>query len=338
MGRTQWLGHKIPAIADMVHWMIQGVLIPLLISFLTSPRLKNDKKLFTAYIIYINGLTFMQTIVQLYDILDYLDSRAPSSRPAVLILTPVLNVTLGASVQLFFIFRCWRIYKQRVLFVLPLLALWLTGFIPGLFLGYYLVESLKKSTLEPASIALAVWIFSSFVLELCVTITTVVYLFRTRTGLPEHNNVFKTVWQVTWVSAALPPILMVIVIINGYIVNNLGHPVTAVTVDMTGKAYALSLMLSIVGRGYIRAQLDNSIPKSGVAPVLTVMDNVPPISVTREESSAYELESRGPAMNGAGSQSEVMYPQDTVSLRSFRSKPIMSGSESTCTHQIQLPQ
>ncbi|KAH7330718.1 hypothetical protein B0J17DRAFT_162524 [Rhizoctonia solani] len=337
MGRMRWLDPKIPAIADMIHCILQGILIPLLISFLTSSRVKNDKLLFRIYVIFINGLAFTQTIVHLYDTLDFFDSRTPASRPAVLVLTPVLNVALGASAQLFFIFRCWRIYKQRVLFVLPLLALWLIALVPGLLMGYYFLESVKRSTLRPASVALGVWIFSSFALEVCVTTTTVVYLFRTRTGLAEHNGVFKTIWQVTWVSAAPPPILMIIVWINAYIINNITHPITAVVVDMTGKAYVLSLMITIVGRGYIRARLDSSIPKSGLATVLTVEDDVPPTAVAREESSAYELEPRGRVTNGAASDCETAYPQDTLSVGSFRSKPAANGSESTCTHQIQLP-
>ncbi|CAE6510653.1 unnamed protein product [Rhizoctonia solani] len=337
MGKTQWLNPKTMAIGDMVHCVVQGILIPLLISFLTSSNIRKDKLPFQIYVMFINALTLAQTIVHLYDTLDFFDSRVPVSHPVILILTPVLNVTIAASVQLFFIFRCWRIYKERILYVLPLLALWITAFIPGLFLGYYLVESVKRSTIRPASVALAIWIFSSFALELCVTTTTVIYLFRTRTGLAEHNSVFKTIWQVTWVSAALPPILMTIVLINGYIVNTLTHPVTAITVDMTGKSYALSLMITIVGRGYIRARLDNSIPKSGLAPVLTIIDNAPTASATREETSVYELEPAGPVTNGTGSEFEAGYHQDCLSVGSFRSKPIASGSESTYTHQIQLP-
>lgn len=165
---------------------------------------------------------------------------------------------------------------------------------------------------------MAVWIFSSFALEVCVTTTTVVYLFRTRTGLAEHNGVFKTIWQVTWVSAALPPILMTVVWINAYIINKLTHPITAVVADMTGKAYVLSLMITIVGRGYIRAQLDNSIPKSGLATVLTVDDDIRTTTVAREELGAYELEPIGRVTNGAASDCETAYPQDTVNISPFR--------------------
>ncbi|CAE6438142.1 unnamed protein product [Rhizoctonia solani] len=247
MGRTPWLDQKTLIIGDMVHCIVQGILVPLLINFLTSSHLKSDKLSFRLYVIFINGLVLGQTIINLYDTLDSFGSESPVSRPAILVLNPVLNVTIGASAQLFFIFRCWRIYNQRVVFVLPLLALWLTALIPGLLLGYYLVESVKRSTLQPASIALAVWIFSSLTLELCVTATTVIYLFRTRTDLVEHSGVFKTIWQVTWVSAAPPPILMIAVAINGYIAHNIAHPTTAVAVDMTGKIYTLSLMITTVG-------------------------------------------------------------------------------------------
>ncbi|QRW19655.1 hypothetical protein RhiXN_01061 [Rhizoctonia solani] len=279
MGRTRWSNQKVAIIGGMVHCILQGVLVPLLIDFLASLRLKKGRWPFKLYVAFVNALVLGQTIVQLYDIVDSFDSESRVSRPAVLVLTPVLNVTISASVQLFFIFRCWKIYTQRVVFVLPLLALWFTALIPGLLLGYYMVESVKRDLLQPASIALGIWTFSSLTLELCVTTSSLV----------RYNNVFKTIWQVTWVSAALPPILVIIAVINGYIVHNIRHPITVVTVDMTGKAYALSLMITIVGRGHIRAQLEKSNARSELAPVLTRANDTPTAALAHTESNSVEL-------------------------------------------------
>ncbi|CAE6438134.1 unnamed protein product [Rhizoctonia solani] len=332
-----WLRSKNQIVRCMAHCIIQGILIPLLANFLTSSHLKRDKPWFKSYVIYVNALALIQTAVEIYGVLDYLDSRSIKVSPIILVLSPTLNVGLSASVQLFFIFRCWRIYEQRALFVLPLLALWLTALIPGLMTGYYLVETLRRSTIQPASIAMAIWTFSSLLLELCVTVTTVVFLFRSRTGLVEHNGLFKIVWQVTWVSAALPPILMVILSINGYIVNNLTHPITVTAADLMGaymryllaefnltsptrnlgKVYTLSLMITIAGKGLIRARLDGSSLKDRLTTVLTATGDIPMVVVIPTESSAYEMESRGPTTNtlhGTGSDCENGYPYDSIQV------------------------
>ncbi|CAE6422972.1 unnamed protein product [Rhizoctonia solani] len=220
-------------------------------------------------------------------------------------------------------------------------------------LGYYLVETLKRKTFHQASIAMAIWIFSSLTLELCVTVTSACTIpiisrmahlgfgpsrdipipFTNRYCLLEHDGVFKMVWKVTWVrhsfslpdicgdlsgqiSAALPPILMTVVSINGYIINNISHPLTGVTADST--VYALSLMITITGRGLIRSQLDGSAPKDRFNTVLTVSD-LPAIVVTHRsvESSAYEMEPRGPTantLNEAPSEREIIYCQDSVRI------------------------
>ncbi|CEL58323.1 hypothetical protein RSOLAG1IB_03069 [Rhizoctonia solani AG-1 IB] len=148
MGAT-WLRSKGQVIRYAAHCVVQGVLIPLLTNFLTSSHLKKDKPLFKLYVVYVNALALVQTSVEIYNVLDYLDSRSNKSPAAILALAPILNVTLSASVQLFFIFRCWRIYKQRVLYVLPLLGVWLTALIPGLMMGYYLFATLRRNTLHP---------------------------------------------------------------------------------------------------------------------------------------------------------------------------------------------
>jgi hypothetical protein len=128
---------------------LSGVLIPLLIHFLSSPR--DDRKWFKIYVIYVNILALVQTGVHLYDGLSVAGSQ--SIHPAVsatrqvttlysytlksikaLALSPILTTILGASVQLFFIFRCWRIFQQRLLFIMPFLALWVSALIPGILL------------------------------------------------------------------------------------------------------------------------------------------------------------------------------------------------------------
>ncbi|CEL58324.1 hypothetical protein RSOLAG1IB_03070 [Rhizoctonia solani AG-1 IB] len=333
---TPWLRSKDEIIKCIAHCVLQGILVPFLINFLTSSSVKKDSIWFKIYVVYINTLALIQTAIAMYNVLDYLDSGSPKSPPIILILGPALSVTLSASVQLFFIFRCWRIYKQRILFVSPLLGLWLAAWTPGLMTGYYLAEALRRNTVHLASVAVAIWTSCSLTLELCVTVTTVVFLFRSRTGLLEHNGVFKTVWQVTWVSAALPPIMMIVMSINGYVINDLTHPITTIAADSMGKVYAISLMITITGRGFIRAQLDGSSIKGRLATDLITAGSIS-AAATDTESNTYELSSRYPTtstLNGAGSDCEITYPFDSIARRP---ESTTGGSESACVHRFPLP-
>ncbi|KAG8728370.1 hypothetical protein FRC12_021798 [Ceratobasidium sp. 428] len=84
-----------------------------------------------------------------------------------------------------------------------------------------------------------------------------VYLYRSRTGLGEHDSAFSAIWQITWASAAPPLILMIAVIIEARGIKGLSHTKVIFVADMTGKFFVLSLMISLVGRGYIRQKLND---------------------------------------------------------------------------------
>ncbi|KAG8739329.1 hypothetical protein FRC12_016361 [Ceratobasidium sp. 428] len=88
-----------------------------------------------------------------------------------------------------------------------------------------------------------------------MTITSVVYLLRSRTGLSEHDGIFNAVWQVIWASAAPPLLIMTVPVVAQFL--NLGpwHPAILVPAGMSGKLFLLSLMISVLGRGYIREKL-----------------------------------------------------------------------------------
>ncbi|KAG9078634.1 hypothetical protein FRC06_008269 [Ceratobasidium sp. 370] len=129
------------------------------------------------------------------------------------------------------------------------------------------------------------WILSSFLLDLCMTTTTMIYLYRSRTGLGEHDSAFGAIWQITWASAAPPLILMIAVIV-----------VARGTVEDSGlvaywrKFFVLSLMISVVGRGYIRQKLDGLSKRDTVLPNTTGVDGpmfVPGVSIKVETTRTF---------------------------------------------------
>ncbi|KAG9118670.1 hypothetical protein FRC07_006704 [Ceratobasidium sp. 392] len=114
----------------------------------------------------------------------------------------------------------------------------------------------------------AIWVFSMFLLDFSTTTTTIVYLYRSYAGLDEcnHKDVFNTIWQVIWLScrivssrkaSAAPPLIITFIpLVNQFIAHSVTNPLTIFPITLTGKFFLLSLMISLVGRGYIREKFD----------------------------------------------------------------------------------
>ncbi|KAB5592530.1 Transmembrane protein [Ceratobasidium theobromae] len=125
--------------------------------------------------------------------------------------------------------------------------------------GVYSTELKEAGPAAPQKqkkITMAIWVFNSFVLDLCMTVVTVIFLYRKRADYYDHKSVFSTIWQVIWASAAPPLIVMGIVIVDGYLVTNRDVSLTPISAAMTAKCLVLSLMISLIGQGYIRRQFE----------------------------------------------------------------------------------
>lgn len=111
--------------------IVQGVLIPILSSFLTT---KSEHQLwFRIYVVLINVLALAQTIIHIVHAFDALNGIP--ERTILVAVPPVLTGLICAAVQTFFIHRCWRIYQQRILAIIPLLLLWLAAFVANIIMG-----------------------------------------------------------------------------------------------------------------------------------------------------------------------------------------------------------
>ncbi|KAJ1305250.1 hypothetical protein OPQ81_000278 [Rhizoctonia solani] len=68
-----------------------------------------------------------------------------------------------------------------------------------------------------------------------------------------HKSVFFTAWNIIWAAAMPPMALMIAVVIDGYLIADSEHEVATFLADISGKLYALSLMITIAGYEHLRA-------------------------------------------------------------------------------------
>lgn len=289
----------------------QGLLIPLLGTFLNSKQPRTWW--FKSYIIYVNILCITQSAMAVLLGFDVYNPRSP--RIVLIAAYPVLTAIIGASVQAFFVHRCWRILKQRTLLIMPLLLLALAALVSGILTGVFSVDWTRTDSVEKNKLALAIWASTTFALDLCMTTITIAFLYRTRTGLIEHKGVFRTIWQIMWASAAPPLFLMIISIVDGYIVKGGSHSVTSLAAAMTGKFFTLSLMINLVGQGYVRQQLEQCFR--------TDSQPAPPSTSNRSRNHFDRISEPVFAPTAANRLSQQLAEHRSLSLR----LPSVSGSE-----------
>ncbi|CAE6432171.1 unnamed protein product [Rhizoctonia solani] len=237
---------------------IQGVLVTLLLKFLSSRN--NHPAWLKTYVVFANALTAAQTAIHAVQALEGVDSVPP--RNELVLAAPVLTGLISASVQPYFIHRCWRIYQRRVILTIPLVLLWMTSWISAIMIGVFLSQAFARPPSEAtpgvdiSNLPGEVWSFSSLAFDTITTLSTTLYLFRVRKELSVQQSVLVVVWQVLWASAGPPLILAIISIVDGYMIPGSPRVIGVIAIAMMGKINILSLMINIVGQERIRQQFE----------------------------------------------------------------------------------
>ncbi|CAE6451926.1 unnamed protein product [Rhizoctonia solani] len=238
--------------------ILQGLLICMLASFLSSKSASSRPMGFKLYVVFVNALSFAQTTVTILQGFEMLDV-APHKQILVLVYFWLTGIN-SAAVQAFFMHRCWRIFEKRILPIIPFLVLFLAFFASGVMVVICGSVVTGSKEARNKSHIVAVCVSSSFVLDLLMTTTTIIFLYRTRTGLGEHDSLFTAIWRIMWVSAAPPLVLMSIILINGYIIPSGPPPLTILSAAIIAKVSTLSLMINLLGQNHLRQRLDRSRP------------------------------------------------------------------------------
>ncbi|CAE6506838.1 unnamed protein product, partial [Rhizoctonia solani] len=251
---------------------LSGILVTLLTNFLAS---KTDHQVwFKVYIFIVNVLTAGQTVIHVIQAFETID-LTPVHNTLVLA-APILTGLIGALVQAFFIHRCWKIYQQRSLATIPLILLWITSLVSAIMIGGYAAQSLTRPPSEatPELNVSSLLAERQEIAQIAATLSVpIVYFFCARKDLNARPSILAIVWQVLWASATPPLVLVIISIVDVYMipgspgitgvvaigmmgtVNNIPHYAPR-TYQVIGKVYVLSLMINIVGQGYIRQQFE----------------------------------------------------------------------------------
>ncbi|CAE6450325.1 unnamed protein product [Rhizoctonia solani] len=317
---TPWnffhMSQDMMVLGSLLHCVFQGVLVALFPGVMSRER--EESWQFKTHIVIVNSLALGQTVIASMPAFSN-DSNRNTGVRAPGFLPPLFNAFLALFVQAFYMLRCWKILGRRWLYILPYLALW--SLANG---GNFAMSVLNSNELRSDNqssrqrIALGLWAFSSLVVDLLMTITTGFYLYKTRKGSSGyHQSVFFTAWNVIWAAAVPPMALIVAVIIDGYLIPDSEHEVATLLADLSGKIYALSLMITLAGRGYVRQKLSEvnigRISSGGTAPHRSVHNDFAAIrarsvryqqdQVLSSEIVTVQLEELAPGTNRVAGES-----------------------------------
>ncbi|CAE6358168.1 unnamed protein product [Rhizoctonia solani] len=137
----------------------------------------------------------------------------------------------------------------------------MTSLVSAIMIGGYIAQALTLPRYKPTpgvsslhNCISEVWSFSTLAFDIITTFSTIVYLFCARKDLNARPGILAIVWQVLWASAT-PPLVLVIISLVDHMIP--GPDIVAIiAIAMMGKIYVLSLMINIVGQGYIRQQFE----------------------------------------------------------------------------------
>ncbi|CAE6408211.1 unnamed protein product [Rhizoctonia solani] len=321
-------------ILAVLEGITQGVLVPLLIDFLASKR--SHHLWFKVYVIFVNVLSLTHTtlrVAEAFLALGPIPHLFPFELSSIIVASGVTAFT-----QAFFIYRCWRIFNRRTILIIPYLVGLTTTLVCGALIGLF-SAGVIPNTLNEIKIAVTIWTFTAFALDLCMTLTTIIYLYRLRADYNNHDNVFLTAWHVIWASAAPPLVLMALLIFDVYILPETLLP-SPLAAALTEKFLLLSLMIALMGQGYVQRQLER--PRH-VMPtgLMTSQGTLGLVSepVFASRSDTYELQARsvlGTTRSGYDSDAtrKESYIGDINRSRFSVAKPATESSRSV---QIHLP-
>ncbi|CAE6458752.1 unnamed protein product [Rhizoctonia solani] len=107
-----------------------------------------------------------------------------------------------------------------------------------------------------------IWVISSLLFDLITTTSTIAYLYRVRKELSANRNTLVVVWNVIWTSAVPPFVLILIALADGCLrtATRSSGVVSIIAAAMSAKSFVLSLMINLVGQGYIRQQFERPYP------------------------------------------------------------------------------
>ncbi|TBU46631.1 hypothetical protein BD309DRAFT_953784 [Dichomitus squalens] len=269
-------------IQGFLQYLFQGVIITQAIKF--YDRCQGDPMTLRVYVFMLVLFSIVQTVIESYKVwlvtIDlthrarYLALLSKDEQIYPILSTePLWNAVLCTLCESYLIRRCYKVTHRNIWVLLILSALSATSFVAVLILtakiAMVIGPSINKGRtdlLHASTYAYPLWVYSQLATAVSLTAILSVCLWRTRTGLPHLDRTVARIIFLTWETAALPSICMLVSGIIFSIRDAQGPGKTVLERShldlffalLAGKLYALGLLRTLNSRTKFRERLNSS--------------------------------------------------------------------------------
>ncbi|KAH7105693.1 hypothetical protein BKA62DRAFT_400528 [Auriculariales sp. MPI-PUGE-AT-0066] len=237
----------------------QGILFSQASTYCRQRKAVNDSKLHASFVLFCVALNGLQTALLVYKSWRVVAERERWIMDPLRTGELILNGICTTAVQAFFVRRCWKISRSRML-VLLLCATMLMVLGANIYLTIVVLSDLAFQFMEKASqntqyanalvnrvsIAFGIYMGGSAGLDILITVTLLLFLWRSRTGVRKLDyTTILSIGQMTWETLALPMVAAVLACVL-YFTGHLDY--VLLFSGMTGKLYCHGLLRTLNAR------------------------------------------------------------------------------------------
>ncbi|KDQ20741.1 hypothetical protein BOTBODRAFT_183476 [Botryobasidium botryosum FD-172 SS1] len=251
--------------------IMQGLIIQMSRSYFS--RAKADHPLLKGIIAFLNALAFFQTCGAVYDVwtifvVGYGNWVASNGFTWPQKIQPLVQATMTAPVQGYYIWRCWKVTKQNWRIILPLASILVTSWACALDLTRRLFQT--NFALLAAEVANApptangapppfpvpvdpvfiTWLVSAAVLDVAITSILLTYLLasKSQSAFNGLNDVIGQLIFVLW-ETAIPPCTCGLTVCVAYLLLfKSSNNIVLFFEQIMGKLYVISLLVTFTSR------------------------------------------------------------------------------------------
>ncbi|KAI0321947.1 hypothetical protein OF83DRAFT_1167975 [Amylostereum chailletii] len=250
-------------VEGLLQVLCQGVIFAQAIKYYESPL--DDTRRSKSYICVLVVLSVFQTALSIYKLWIVLVLGRHWSSSPIDWADLFFNGVICSVSELYLVRRCWKATKKNPWVLLLLGFIAVTTFLANVYLAVEIGHSrlkleatndpLRTNRYLPTVISFNYWIFGSLALDITVTSILMVWLWRSKTGLSYLDKAIKHIIGISWESAAVPCVSMVVAVALYHAKPAHERNVVLIFILMTGKYYSLGILRAVNSREKLRQRM-----------------------------------------------------------------------------------
>ncbi|KDR83892.1 hypothetical protein GALMADRAFT_683195 [Galerina marginata CBS 339.88] len=230
---------------------------------------RDDSRRKRAFVFVVIILSILQTMLEDYKVWRTLILQRRWSTSRIEWSDLFLNGCICWLCEGFYIRRCWKMMGRNKWILAPLSVLSMVIMAANLYLAIAMgvafhtlggtddTLTASRFLLPSTVVAFSFWIFGSLILEMAVTMLLMVSLWRSKTGLLEVDKTVIKVIHITWESAILPSICMIIAVGLYHAKPTIDDHLVLFFVLLSGKFYTFGMLRTLNSRAKLRQEMES---------------------------------------------------------------------------------